>query len=1517
MAIPSVWLAIQSVAYLRSVGDELLDPNAPIQQDLKTPGGVITIRINRYRIDPELGTVEVWNANATAGGTRLAGLRTAKVSVPNWKDRANFTTFSSPVYADIDGVFARIERDPDGKLALQRYFPPSKGKPGTVPFRIRLTQAEVVYEDRSVRSTPLRASTRELVVLGIGDQWQAAGAISVLKVGQVQVSAQQLADKTIIATASSPRLQAQPLLDAGLGAQLPKEISIESPVISGQARIVVTAAGKFYLRAPIDGSLASLKWKQVHADSPRVTGTLTERGFTGQVATNLGQSSAEFDGAVLIQKSGKQIGGVMGGKVRAKLASLQDIPIELRRSLPKELGVRGGEFSGYVSYRTAKRWSADGLLSVADVKYKKENITKLAANVSANAGVVSVNLTRPVTWKGVSATGWGNYGLLSKQVQAVASVAPFALESLPKSMRPVDVTGRVGATVTLAGELTKPQIFAHAEGRIATKFSGRTIDFGLVNADARYQNGKLSFVEGIAQGPLGLVTVVPGPHGTLTLDARGIQLAALDSKLSGLANARGSVDPNLKHPVFTGRLEAYRLAYQNDEIPVATADFSVNRDDLNIEQLRGLRGTSVVNGHGSYRFKDGRLAARANVDNFQASDLNEEYLIGTTDIKNIVVSGTAKDPHASFEIQASELVAGGVKASDLKIPGTYAHGTLTIASGTTSILGGNVELHASYQPKGGIGDAQIEYSGLNLAEFGAEVSSKFTISGSATGRVSVALKDNRVRDAKSRTDFTGLVLNRAPFGAGTVNAAYDGETVTADGSIGQIDRYIAVTDAEYSVKSHLVSGAVAVSQLQAEDLAALAGPATETLTYDQRKLIEEARGSVSLGATISGNAKDPDVQLDVLEATGLRLANTDFGTVTLAGTRTAEEIILTKAVLDGPVAKVNATGKLVNDGPIAIDGEVRDLVISSLKSLYPSVANITGKVNVPFVVSGTTGKPELTASVETEGLLQKPGDPRDLAMDISLDRVSVSESTATGGGIEIGGVWKYRGFQGAITAATPLKFPFEIPADGKISASVTLGQRPLKDIAELSDTLDPTRTDGFIQGLVKGTGTLNKIDWLGNIDLMAPKLAFRGNDIQLQDVAVNALVDSSQASVKVSANHSGGGSLTGELATRSDSFTAVLEKVKAGEWRSLLDSELTGLLTVTDFRHRQKLGSGQSISGRATGQITVSGPARSPLIAGDLNLFDIDGTVPAIDASGKASEPPIIDPRFNVNVNLANPARLRAATADLSILGTVGINGRFTAPMVASVLTVEKGAIRLPGGLIRVGQGGSVRFDYVGGQDAPPSLVLDVDGRTSVVTAVTGTSLERYDVLISITGDLLKEGGLNFEATSDPPGLSQDRIIGLLGQTDLLSTFGSDTASSDSRKQIGDAFTSFAVPVVFERLTEGLAQSLELDYITVDYNAFDRVSLVAARTLGSGFSLQGRRQISTPEPGQPVKYDVRLVYRPRRIFGILSRFNFSVGSDETRPIKLSMDYSARFGRSYEGRTKGPTSIFPPPKSKQN
>jgi hypothetical protein len=87
---------------------------------------------------------------------------------------------------------------------------------------------------------------------------------------------------------------------------------------------------------------------------------------------------------------------------------------------------------------------------------------------------------------------------------------------------------------------------------------------------------------------------------------------------------------------------------------------------------------------------------------------------------------------------------------------------------------------------------------------------------------------------------------------------------------------------------------------------------------------------------------------------------------------------------------------------------------------------------------------------------------------------------------------------------------------------------------------------------------------------------------------------------------------------------------------------------------------------------------------------------------------------------------------------------------------------------------------------------------------------------------------------------------------------------------------------------------LGLDYLTLEYNPFEQTSVVFAKSLGGGFIVQGRRQIGEPPPGFRPLYDLRLVYRPRRVRGVLSRFSFSIGADQDRPFKAALEYGTRF-----------------------
>jgi hypothetical protein len=251
------------------------------------------------------------------------------------------------------------------------------------------------------------------------------------------------------------------------------------------------------------------------------------------------------------------------------------------------------------------------------------------------------------------------------------------------------------------------------------------------------------------------------------------------------------------------------------------------------------------------------------------------------------------------------------------------------------------------------------------------------------------------------------------------------------------------------------------------------------------------------------------------------------------------------------------------------------------------------------------------------------------------------------------------------------------------------------------------------------------------------------------------------------------------------------------------------------------------------------------------------------------------------------------------LLGNGNLRGSLQYPNLTASLFVDHGSVRLPGGNVRLEQGGTVALRYLASPvDVLASLSVDMEGRTAVTAPLYGDILERYDVTIGIKGDLLQENGLALSASSDPPGLSQDRILAMLGQTELLGSVSSSIVSGgiagDTQKRLQNALIGYALPMLFDPITNGLASSLGLDYLTVEYNAYEQASFVFAKPLGAGWSIQGRRQITPPPPGFPAQYDLRLVYRPRRLPGVLNRVSFSFGADELRPWKLSVEYGTRF-----------------------
>jgi hypothetical protein len=254
------------------------------------------------------------------------------------------------------------------------------------------------------------------------------------------------------------------------------------------------------------------------------------------------------------------------------------------------------------------------------------------------------------------------------------------------------------------------------------------------------------------------------------------------------------------------------------------------------------------------------------------------------------------------------------------------------------------------------------------------------------------------------------------------------------------------------------------------------------------------------------------------------------------------------------------------------------------------------------------------------------------------------------------------------------------------------------------------------------------------------------------------------------------------------------------------------------------------------------------------------------------------------------------------------LTGKLSKPVATADFSVQKGNIRLPGGNLRVDPGGSLEFSYhnTANSVATASLGVDMRARTSMTSSQNNGLATRYDVTIGVSGDLLKEDGLNLSASSDPPDLSQGQILAMLGRTDILESIGS--GNRDTKDRVQEALVGYALPSLFDPYTSEIAATLGLEYLTWEYSRNEQASFAFGKSLGLEFSVQVRRQLGEPAPGVRPLYDLRLVYAPKTILRRIPRLNFSFGADQDRPWKVAVEYGFRFGSS-EKEPAGPPVVI--------
>lgn len=324
--------------------------------------------------------------------------------------------------------------------------------------------------------------------------------------------------------------------------------------------------------------------------------------------------------------------------------------------------------------------------------------------------------------------------------------------------------------------------------------------------------------------------------------------------------------------------------------------------------------------------------------------------------------------------------------------------------------------------------------------------------------------------------------------------------------------------------------------------------------------------------------------------------------------------------------------------------------------------------------------------------------------------------------------------------------------------------------------------------------------------------------------------------------------------------------------------------------------------------LTIAGTLSKPKLGGSIFFEDVRTIIPTLLPTAGIASSPIIEPEFDIKFFAKNPMSIKSSLTSVNAKGTGSIRGTLSDLQADGVLTVESGDLLLPGGKVKLTPDGTLTLKYDSSAfNNQAQLIADLRGEASSTSLRNGTTPERYEISLIIKGDLLATEanaldnpndqsatkGLSITATSQFGPLNQQEIAQLLGRTDILQSLLQSGVNSDFRNELENTLTGIFLPSALSGITNEIARNFKLDYVGVDYNAFEQASISIVKNLGNGFFLQGRQQLMQPLPGKPVAYDFRLVYRPRRGPNAIRALSFSLGTDQLRPYKFSIDYTTQ------------------------
>lgn len=1486
LKLPAVLLLVWGGFYVADCVQALTAPGVPVEYRYNSELGEMLVVADSYQFDIETMQGFVQRVRVIApDGSEVAST-----------DMIDILFDGNVAVMRLNDPRIRVRRLEDGRFDVFDMLPVREEEEITGgAFRLVANNAVIEYSDANVDAAPITLTLTDVGVDGAAGTFLFKSALAFDGVsGRIGGSFED--DGRLIADVSVQEGDVAPLLGY-LRPFLSYEafdeyayLDADSLVVDGSARVwshpesgtditgnmTIEGRGITTPRTLRNATLSASV--SDHGRGVFVDGTASQPGLT-----------ADFVGTVLFGEEFR-----MTGDLTATSTNRGTLPALLADFVDPTLEYRNARYEGKVD-TTGEEFLFVGDLSADEASYGGETTTDVLAHVRLHHEGIVARFERG-TWAGVDYAGAVSVDFESGQLSGGVETERGRLEPLAEHFGTDKLKGIVAISAVIGGTVEAPfaELYARGSGGVQLT-DGPLTSIGVFEARGRLDNEGF-FLQRLTSSSQNGAFAAEGSMRwsdgslALTVSGGGLDLSSFSDDMRGIGFVKANIAGTRDAPEAAGRVEVYGFEAFGRKVPQIVMDWQADDDRLFVERFAARAGTGQIDGTATVRWDDRTLDGAFTGQHVRLEEWVAPITVGSVMVSDGNISGTLDDPLVTAELAAGPVYVGSVEFESARMQLVGRKDGVEAPTFVATIDGGEISGQGAFSFDTSSGSATAALTNLPLSKVPVSDAS-LSLGGRASGELQLSFDETGPTSGSLLLDrIVDLDVNGTVVGQGSLDATLEGGNVVANAQVGSLERYIDLVDASYNLDTREVGGQLIVYNVLIEDVVEGSLKAMATWPEGLRDLFESSTGLLNAAITVAGPIENPSIDVESLMLTELEVRGRDAGVFRASGAR-RDGVWTIHPQTEGPMwalgdTKFFLSGSVTEEGSLSVNADLTNFRAEWLRTLFPQVPLMAGVAEVHIQADGTLSDPRAHATLNVKDVGYYEGEKAVvLPIEVDIDSIDIEDEVVAASGSVF-----YKGLQGLISGTVPFSSFSTGEGARPMDVTLTFPEQTFDNIAPHIALIDAERSEGVVRGSASIQGVWGALATSAMFQLDGESLALEEHGTFFRDVS--AVAEWANGTLSVNGSFKGEEQGSGSVDLRAAFPDFFAEDVDIATINQV--TTVRGDIVLSDYRLEFLLPNAESASGATitTQDLKIGGVLAAPSVSGNVSLSEVYVRLPD-ELTG--TESPVIfrvDPAFEgVTVNVAPGARLVTDIARIEFFGAGRLDGSLQNPDVSLPLTVTGGRFDMPTARIRLEEGGSIIVGYRSALGSSPTARVDLnlEGHTTISARRASNEYETYQIQLLIRGNLLDEEGLNIVASSDPPDLSSEQIMAVLGRKELIENF----ARGGSDDYLRETLYSVGLPTASNILTSGLAQQLGLDYISVDYNPFDQTVVGVGKTIGKGLMLQASRQLNA-NPGEELKYEVQLTYRLPMEDAFFSRVRLSLGFDEQVPWRVKLNWARRF-----------------------